>query len=82
LPEALHEFSDKELREKLASDELSEKKAAIARAILRRRRQDRLQAWFKRHGWLAAILAALGLASVFSIRLSGSDEASNKDDDT
>jgi hypothetical protein len=45
-------------------------------------RQHRLQAWFKRHGWLAAILAALGLAGVFSIRLSGSDEASNKDGDT
>jgi hypothetical protein len=81
LPEAMHELSDKELHEKLSSGELSEKKATIARAILRRRHQERLQAWFKRHGWLAAILAALGLASVFSIRLSGSDEASNKQGD-
>jgi hypothetical protein len=49
----MHELSDKELHEKLSSGELSEKKATIARAILRRRHQERLQAWFKRHGWLA-----------------------------
>jgi hypothetical protein len=82
LPEALHELSNEELREKLSRGELSEKKATIARAILLRRRQHRLQAWFNRHGWLAAILAALGLASVFSIRPSGSDEGSNRDNDT
>jgi len=81
VPEAMHELSDKQLSEKLSSGELSEKKATIARAILRRRRQERLQAWFKRHGWLPAVLAALGLASFFSIRLSASDEASKEGDD-
>jgi hypothetical protein len=80
VPEPMHELSDKELREKLSSGELSEKKATTARATLRRRRQERLQAWFKHHGWLAAILAAIGLASVFSIRLPYSD-ASNKEGD-
>ena len=81
MPEAMYELSDKELREKLSKGELSEKKATIARAILRRRRQDRLQAWFKRHAWLAAILAAIGLASIFSTRLSTSDEASDEHGD-
>ena len=39
----LHELSDKELREKLSSGELSDKKATIARTVLRRRRQERFQ---------------------------------------
>jgi hypothetical protein len=69
-------LSDEELRDKLSSGELSDKKATTARAILRRRRQERLQAWFKRHAWLAALLTALGLASIFSVRPSASDEAS------
>jgi hypothetical protein len=75
LPEALHELSDEELRDKISRGELSDKKASIARAILRRRRQERLQAWFKRHAWLAALLTALGLAGIFSIRPSASAEA-------
>ena len=79
MPEALHELSDEELREKLSSGQLGDKKASTAKATLRRRRQERLQAWFKRHAWLAAILTAVGLASVFSIRLSASNEGSNKD---
>ena len=40
---ALHELSDRELREKLSTGELSDKKATIARALLRRRRQERLR---------------------------------------
>jgi hypothetical protein len=60
---ALHEFSDKELRENLASGELSDKKAVTARALLRRRRQERVQAWLKRHAWVGAILAAIGKRS-------------------
>jgi hypothetical protein len=35
MPDELHELSDKELREKLASGELSDKKAQIARVTLR-----------------------------------------------
>jgi hypothetical protein len=68
MPE-LHELSDKELRKKLASGELSDKKAVIARAVFRRRRRERVEEWLKRHSWLAAILAAIGLAGIFAIRL-------------
>ena len=65
MPDALHERSDKEIRDKLSSGEISDKKASTARAILRRRRQERWQAWFKRHEWLATLLTALGLAGIF-----------------
>jgi hypothetical protein len=47
MPE-IHELPDDELKEKLASAELGEKKAAIARATLRRRRRERVQEWLKR----------------------------------
>jgi hypothetical protein len=63
MADPLHELSDAELRERLSSGVLGEKKAKVARAILRRRRKERIQAWLKRHAWLAAILAAIGLAS-------------------
>jgi len=72
---ALHELSDNELREKLSTGELSDKKAAIARALLRRRRQERFQAWLKRHAWLGAILVAIGLAGIFSLSKGGSEDA-------
>ena len=72
---ALHELSDEELRQKLASGELSDKKALTARALLRRRRQERVQAWLKRHAWVGAILAAIGLAGVFGIGCHHSDES-------
>jgi septation ring formation regulator EzrA len=64
---ALQELSDKELRAKLSTRKLSNKKATIARALLRRRRQERFQAWLKRHAWMGAILAAIGLVGIFSI---------------
>jgi len=67
MPDELHELSDKELREKLASGELSEKKAQIARATLKMRRQERVEAWLKRHAWIGAILLAIGLAGIFGI---------------
>jgi hypothetical protein len=67
----LHELSDKELREKLSRGELSDKKATLARALLRRLRQERFQAWVRRHAWLGAILAAIGLAGIFSISKGG-----------
>jgi hypothetical protein len=75
---ALHELSDKELREKLSTGELSDKKVTIARAILRRRRQERFQAWIKRHVWLGAILAAIGLAGIFSLSKVGSEDVSEE----
>jgi hypothetical protein len=66
MPE-VHELSDEELRKKLASGELSGKKALTAHAVLRRRRRERIQEWLKRHSWLAAILAAIGLAGIFAV---------------
>jgi hypothetical protein len=50
---ALHERSDDELKEKLSSGELGDKKTAIAEAVLRHRRTERMQAWLNRHAWLA-----------------------------
>jgi hypothetical protein len=73
MPE-LHELSDKELRKKLASGELSDKRAVTARAVIRRRRRERVQEWLKRHSWVAAILAAIGLAGIFAIRQRGASE--------
>jgi hypothetical protein len=75
---ALHELSDKELREKLSTGELSDKKAAIARALLRRRRQERFQAWLKRHAWLGGILAAIGLVGIFSVSKGSWEDASEE----
>jgi hypothetical protein len=75
---ALHELSDRKLREKLSTGELSDKKATIARALLRMRRQERLQAWLKRHVWLGAILAAIGLTGIVSIGKSGWDKVSEE----
>jgi hypothetical protein len=63
----VHELSDEELRKKLARGELSGKKALTAHAVLRRRRRERIQEWLKRHSWLAAILAAIGLAGIFAV---------------
>jgi hypothetical protein len=76
MPDPLHELPDKELREKLASGELSDKKSVTARAVLRRRRREHVQAWFSRHAWLGAILAAIGLAGIFAISQRDSDIAS------
>jgi hypothetical protein len=59
----LHERPDDELKEKLSAGELSDKKAAIAKAVLRHRRIERIQAWLKRHAWLAALVGALGLSA-------------------
>jgi hypothetical protein len=45
----LHERSDEELKDKLSSGELSQKKTAVAEAVLKRRRTERIKAWLKRH---------------------------------
>ena len=67
MPEPLHELPDKELREKLSSGALSEKKSVTARAVLRRRRQERFRAWLRRNAWLGGILAAIGLAGIVAV---------------
>ena len=41
---ALHERSDDELKAKLFSGELGEKKSAVAEAVLRHRRAERMKA--------------------------------------
>ena len=59
----LHDRSDDELKEKLSSGELGDKKTAVAEAVLRHRRTERMEAWLKRHVWLAALVGALGLTA-------------------
>lgn len=59
----LHDRSDDELKEQLSSGELGDKKAALAEAVLRHRRTERMQAWLKRHAGLAALVSALGLTA-------------------
>jgi hypothetical protein len=66
MPE-IHELPEDELKDKLVSGELGEKKAAIARATLRRRRRERVQEWLKKHAWLAGALAWLGLLGWLSL---------------
>ncbi len=54
----LHECSDDELKDKLSSGELGDKKTAVAEAVLRHRRTERMQAWHKRHVWFATLVGA------------------------
>ena len=61
---SLHERSDDELKEKLSSGELGEKKSAVAEAVLRHRRAERMKAWLQKHAWLAALVGALGLTAL------------------
>jgi hypothetical protein len=61
---SLHERSDEELKEKLSSGELGDKRKAVAEAVLRRRRTERMQAWLQNHAWLAALVGALGLTAL------------------
>ena len=60
---SLHERSDEELKEKLSSGELGDKTTAKAEAVLRHRRAERVQEWLKKHSWLAALVATLGLTA-------------------
>ena len=59
----LHEHSDDELKQKLSSGELGDKKTAVAEAVLRHRRTERMEEWLKRHVWLGALVGALGLTA-------------------
>jgi len=61
---SLHERSDDELKAKLFSGELGEKKSAVAEAVLRHRRAERMKAWLQKHAWLAALVGALGLTAL------------------
>ena len=69
----LHERSDDELREKLSSGDLGDKKTAMAEAVLRRRRADRIQEWLKKHVWLGALVGALGLNAWLGLTIPNKD---------
>jgi hypothetical protein len=42
---------------------LSPRKKALAREILRRRREDKNKGWWRRHVWLATTAAAFGIGA-------------------
>jgi hypothetical protein len=60
----LHEQPTEELKRLLADGALSEKKAAFAEAVLRRRRSERLREWLGRHAWLAAAFSVISAAGI------------------
>lgn len=41
--------------------ELSPRKEAVAREVLRRGRADKAEGWWRRHAWLAATAAVFGI---------------------
>ena len=45
---SLHEETDAELKAKLSSGELGDKKTAVAEAVLRHRRAERTQEWHQK----------------------------------
>ena len=60
---SLHEHSDAELKAKLFSGELGDKKTAMAEAVLRHRRAEKIKAWLTRHAWVGGLVAVLGLTA-------------------
>jgi hypothetical protein len=67
MADRVHELPNDQLRAKLAGGELSDKKAGTARAVIRRRRRKRIQAWLQRHAWVGAIFAAIGLGGFVTL---------------
>jgi hypothetical protein len=65
----LEDQTDRELDESLAEGRLDERKAAVAREILRRRQQAKAETIKRRFGWLGGVIATLGLAFVALKRL-------------
>jgi hypothetical protein len=57
----LQALSDNEL-EKLAASEVSPRKKAIAKEILRRRRRERRQKWLQRNAIIGGIVGAVAVA--------------------
>jgi hypothetical protein len=58
----LDAHTDKELEGALVEGELTERKAAVAEEILRRRQEAKSEAIKDKHGLIGALLAALALA--------------------
>jgi hypothetical protein len=58
--------SNAALRDLIGDDAVPERKKAVAREMLRRRRHEERQAWLARHGFVAAVIAVVaGLAAIF-----------------
>jgi hypothetical protein len=58
--------SDAALRDIISDDLVPERKKAVAREMLRRRRHGAREAWLARHGFVAALIGAIaGLAAFF-----------------
>jgi hypothetical protein len=60
--------SDKALQAVIHDDATPERKKAIAREVLRRRRQEEREAWLSRHAWVAAVIAAFTAVATFFVR--------------
>jgi hypothetical protein len=54
--------TNKQLEEALAEGDLSERKAAVAEEILRRRHDTKSGALREKHGWFGVVLAAFSWA--------------------
>jgi hypothetical protein len=67
MPDRVHELPNDQLRKKLAGGELSDKNAVTARAVIRRRRRERIQAWLQRHAWVGVIFAAIRLGGFVTV---------------
>jgi hypothetical protein len=65
----LNDLSDEQLKAKLSQSKLGKRRASIAKAVLRRRRADRIRKWLQRNPWLAFLIGALGLAGVLLPKL-------------
>ena len=66
MADRVHELPNDQLRAKLAGGELSDKKL-LPRAVIRRRRRERIQAWLQRHARVGAIFAAIGLGGFVTL---------------
>ena len=60
--------SDKDLHAVIHDDAAPERKKAVAREVLRRRRQEGRKAWLARHAWVAAVIAAFTAVAAFFVR--------------
>jgi hypothetical protein len=59
--------TDDQLEEALAEGGLTERKAAVAEELLRRRRGAKSEILKEKHGWIGAMLAVLG-ATLFGLK--------------
>ena len=63
----LDTHTDKELESALAEGGLTERKAAVAEEILRRRQDTKSGTLREKHGWMGVLLAAFAFA-LFSLK--------------